>query len=196
MKNDLTCGVVRDLLPSYVEGLLGEESLEAVERHLEDCPECAARRAAMSAPAEAAEENSKEVDYLKRVRKWSAWLVVLAVFFTAVLLLGAAVLKIFVIGTPLQAEYVAVAEAEILDEGETLYLYLWSMGSADAFHSWRLETSDGVTSIYARSVLVSSLYPSGESRIYIPLEGVREVWLGGTSGKLLWRDGRVISQQR
>ena len=26
MKNDLTCGVVRDLLPSYVENLLGEES--------------------------------------------------------------------------------------------------------------------------------------------------------------------------
>ena len=24
MKNDLTCGVVRDLLPSYIEGLLGE----------------------------------------------------------------------------------------------------------------------------------------------------------------------------
>ena len=34
MKNDLTCGVVRDLLPSYVEGLLGEESRQAVDRHL------------------------------------------------------------------------------------------------------------------------------------------------------------------
>ena len=32
MKNDLTCGVVRDLLPSEVEGLLGAESQEAVER--------------------------------------------------------------------------------------------------------------------------------------------------------------------
>ena len=31
MKNDLTCGVVRDLLPSYVEGLLGEESRQAVD---------------------------------------------------------------------------------------------------------------------------------------------------------------------
>ena len=26
MKNDLTCGVVRDLLPSYVEGLTSPES--------------------------------------------------------------------------------------------------------------------------------------------------------------------------
>ena len=41
MKNDLTCGVVRDLLPSYVEGLTAPETNEAVERHLSDC---AARR--------------------------------------------------------------------------------------------------------------------------------------------------------
>ena len=41
MKNDLTCGVVRDLLPSYVEGLTSPESNAAVERHLSECPDCA-----------------------------------------------------------------------------------------------------------------------------------------------------------
>ena len=40
MKNDLTCGLVRDLLPSYVEGLVCGETQEAVERHLADCPGC------------------------------------------------------------------------------------------------------------------------------------------------------------
>ena len=44
MKNDLTCGVVGDLLPSYVENLLGEESRAAVERHLKDCPDCTAKK--------------------------------------------------------------------------------------------------------------------------------------------------------
>ena len=34
MKNDLTCGVVRDLLPSYVEGLTSQETNQAVETHL------------------------------------------------------------------------------------------------------------------------------------------------------------------
>ena len=34
MKNDLTCGVVRDLLPPFVEGLTSEETNRAVERHL------------------------------------------------------------------------------------------------------------------------------------------------------------------
>lgn len=193
MKNDLSCGVVRDLLPSYVEGLLGEESLKAVERHLAGCPECAARKAVMSVPAEAEEETAREVDYLKRVRKWSARLVVLAVVCTAALLLGAAVLKIFIIGTPLQPQSVAIIAAEVRDGGNTLYLSLSSTGSGNAFHGWRLETSDGVTSIYARDVLVSPLHPVGDARIYVPLEGVREIWLGGTSGRLVWRDGRVIT---
>ena len=42
MRNDLTCAVARDLLPSYVEGLTAEETGQAVERHLRSCPDCAA----------------------------------------------------------------------------------------------------------------------------------------------------------
>ena len=48
MKNDLTCGVVRDLLPSYVEGLTSPESNAAVERHLSECPDCAQLRTALA----------------------------------------------------------------------------------------------------------------------------------------------------
>lgn len=195
MKNDLTCGVVRDLLPSYVEGLLGEESLEAVERHLEGCPECAARKAAMFVPAEAAEETAREVDFLKRVRKWNVRWVALAAVCTAAVLLGAAVLKLFVIGTPLQPQSVTIINAEILDEGATLSLSLWSAGSGNAFHSWKLETEDGVTSIRARDVLVSPLNSSGQALIRVPLKDIREVWLGGTSGRLVWQDGMLISPE-
>ena len=34
MKNDLTCAVVRDLLPAFVEGLTSDETNTAVEAHL------------------------------------------------------------------------------------------------------------------------------------------------------------------
>ena len=70
MKNDLTCGVVRDLLPSYVEGLTSPESNTAVERHLSECPDCAQLRTALAgAPKQAAPEDAKEVDYLKKVKR-------------------------------------------------------------------------------------------------------------------------------
>ena len=42
MKNDLTCGVVRDLLPNYIDGLLCVESRQAVDQHLAGCSACTA----------------------------------------------------------------------------------------------------------------------------------------------------------
>ena len=50
MKNDLTCAVVRDLLPSYVEGLTSVETNRAVEAHLTACADCTARKNAMTEP--------------------------------------------------------------------------------------------------------------------------------------------------
>ena len=197
MKNDLTCGVVRDLLPSYVENLLGEESREAVERHLEGCPDCTAKKEAMTAPtgAEETAEAAKEVDFLVKVKKRSAKRVVLAVVCTAAVLLLALVLKVFVIGTPLQAQSVAVLGAH--DNGAQLWLALDSVNSGNAFCGWKLETVDGVTSICARDVLSSPLHHYSSKSLYVPLEGVREVWLGGTSsqGRLLWAEGTIIDKE-
>ena len=103
MKNDLTCGVVRDLLPSYVEGLLGAESQEAVERHLEGCPDCAARWDAMTAPTGEPQKSVEELDFLKQVKRENHRRVIVSVLATFVGLLAAALLKTFVIGTPMQA---------------------------------------------------------------------------------------------
>lgn len=198
MKNDLTCGVVRDLLPSYIEGLLGEDSREAVDRHLETCPACTAQKEAMAAMpgAEAKKEAAKEVDYLKRVKKGTAKKIILAVVCTALVLLGGAALKLFVIGTPLQAQSVAVLN-EGMCSNNSLALSLISTNSGSALYGWKVETVDGVASIYARDVLVSPLHSSGLRYLEVPLEGVREVWLGGTSGqgRLLWAEGTIIDKE-
>lgn len=37
---NLTCGIIKDLLPLYAENLCGDESREAVEAHLETCESC------------------------------------------------------------------------------------------------------------------------------------------------------------
>lgn len=198
MKNELTCGVVRDLLPSYVENLLGEESKEAVDRHLETCPECRERKEDMAAPtgAEETAEAAKEVDFLRRVKKGTVKKIALAVVCTVLVLLGGLALKVFVIGTPLQAQSVAVLEEGICSDN-SLFLYLVSTNSGRAFYGWKMETENGVTSIYARDVLASPLHRFAGKFLSVPLEGVREVWLGGTSsqGRLLWAEGMTIDQE-
>ena len=105
MKNDLTCGVVRDLLPSYVEGLTSPESNTAVERHLSECPDCAQLRTALAgAPKQAAPEDAKEVDYLKKVKRRGLRRVAAAVAVTVLLFTAGVAAKLFVIGTPIQTQ--------------------------------------------------------------------------------------------
>ena len=191
MKNDLTCGVVRDLLPNYVDGLLCGESRQAVDQHLAGCSSCAAVLASMGEPEPEAAEQAREVDYLKRVKLRNNRRVIAAVVCTALVLITALLAKLFIIGTPLQPQSVAVMEAVV--EEDVLCLSLTSVWSANAFHGWRVETENGITSIYARDVLVSPLFPSGSGRVEVPLKGTQEVWLGGVSGRLLWQDGVVIS---
>lgn len=56
----MECGIIRDLLPSYVDGLTSEESNQAVEEHVKECAECKDFLNAMRAELES--ENHLKVD--------------------------------------------------------------------------------------------------------------------------------------
>ena len=189
MKNDLTCAVVRDLLPSYVEGLTSDETNKAVENHLSACPDCMARKNAMTAPAEPAEaaEQSREVDYLKAVKRKSGRRVVIAVLCTLAVILAGCTLMIFVIGSPAQEGELFVAESA--EENGVLRLSISTPASATAYWGWKVETAGGVANISARSVLVSPLFPNGGGTVEVPLDGIREVRL---CGLVVWQDGVAI----
>ena len=190
MKNDLTCGVVRDLLPSYVEGLTSEETNRAVEAHLASCPDCAARRDAMAAPEETAAEQSREVDYLKAVKRRSGRRVVIAILCTMLLILAGFALKIFVIGSPAQEGELIASGFE--EENGVLCLSVTTPYSATAYRGWTVDISDGVANIGARSVLVSPLFPDGGDTVEVPLDGVEEVRL---CGRVVWQDGVAIQHE-
>ena len=188
MKNDLTCGVVRDLLPSYVEGLTSDETNAAVEAHLAACPDCAARRDAMAAPEDAeATEQRREVDYLKTVRRKSGRRVVIAVACTLAVILAGVALKMFVIGEPAGRE--GMSWSMRCDE-TAMDLRVYSTWSGVAYCRWELENNDGVVRLTAKQVLPSVLYDSADHRERIPLDGVQEVWI---AGQLIWQDGIPIS---
>ena len=190
MKNDLTCGVVRDLLPSYVEGLTSEETNRAVEAHLASCPDCAARRDAMAAPEEAAAEQSREVCCLKTVKRRSGRRVGIASVCTMLLILAGFALKIFVIGSPAQEGELIASGFE--EENGVLCLSITTPYSATAYRGWTVDISDGVANIGARSVLVSPLFPDGGDTVEVPLDGVEEVRL---CGRVVWQDGVAIQHE-
>ena len=193
MKAELTCAIVRDLLPAYAEGLTCGETNEAVEAHLAVCPACAAQYAAMTAREDtAAQEEAREVDYLKKVRFRTRRRVALAVICTVLVLAAALAVKIFLVGDPLQPEMVSVT-AQV--EGDTLHLSVASLGSGNALRGWSVENVDGVVTVTARSVLVSLLFSDGTGAVDLPLEDVTEVWLGSGESQLVWQEDTVISRQ-
>lgn len=205
MKNDLTCDVVRDLLPSYAEDLLSEASREAVERHLEGCAECVAQKEAMAALAYAeAEETAKKVDYFKRVKKGTAKKIVLAVVCTALIVAAGFLTKEFVIGRAPEPETISIELAQV-DEDNNLTLLLDTYHGAYELRRLKAVTKDGVLTYTAREVRVNlfqGLFMQ-ETRggmtgywkqipLSIPLNGLTEVWV---CGRLVWQDGMVISKE-
>ena len=36
----ISCSVIRDILPLYVENMVSEDTKEIVEEHIKDCEEC------------------------------------------------------------------------------------------------------------------------------------------------------------
>lgn len=196
MKNDLTCGVVRDLLPSYVENLLGEEAKEAVDRHLETCPECRERKEDMAAPAEEAAEPEKEVDYLKRVKKGTVHKIVLAVVCTVLLVVGGYLLKEFVIGRTPDAEHISIENPQV-DAENNLNLLADTYWGAYELRGLKSTEENGILTYTAREVRVNPFqtaqggYRKQIPLLSIPLKGLDEVWI---CGRLVWQDGMVIDR--
>ena len=192
MKNDLTCGVVRDLLPSYVEGLTSTESNTAVERHLSGCPDCAQLRTALAgAPKQAAPEDAKEVDYLKKVKRRGWRRVAAAVAVTVLLFTAGVAAKLFVIGTPIQTQ--GMSWVISTDVPGQLDIRVYSIWSGTACRQWETEQEpEGIVRVTCRQVLPSHLSNSGDYRAVLNTEGVNAVYLGD---QLIWQGGVEISPQ-
>lgn len=73
MKNELSCQIVRDILPIYIDKLTGDETNAAVESHLEGCEECRKVLRDMEERVEPddpkREQDEKTIDYFKQVRR-------------------------------------------------------------------------------------------------------------------------------
>lgn len=190
MKNDLSCAVVRDLLPNYLEGLTSGETNQALETHLAACTDCAACKAAMTGeepPAAEAAEQEREVDYLKKVKRRNGRRVLLAILCTVLLFVASVAVKIFIIGQPVTAQGVHYA---MMDDGSILGLQLSSTGSANAFRGWKAEIRDGAAYVTGRSVLVSPLYRDGTATVRVPLDGITQVYV---CDRLVWENGIAIT---
>ncbi|MBR2100310.1 MAG: zf-HC2 domain-containing protein [Eubacterium sp.] len=69
MKYELPCGVVNDLLPSYIDDLTSEESNTAIKSHLDNCDNCRNAYLQMSENIDSNNIIINETELLKKSKK-------------------------------------------------------------------------------------------------------------------------------
>ena len=146
----MKCEVIRDLFPSYIDGLTSEESNELIEEHLEECRECGEYLASMK--EEIVEENQpvknkKAVQPFRKLRQKTRRKILLAA--------GGAVL---ICGL-------------IFGGGLLYYSRTWTANSEDV--KMTIETWDGIASIrFSPEKKNSRLYAeTGEDNTITIVEG-------------------------
>lgn len=88
MKHNLDCRIVRDLLPSYVDGLTCDFTTQAIEEHVKECEACSRILQHMKEPEQHEEVEKVEVDYLKKIRGRTSRLLTIGGASTIILILG------------------------------------------------------------------------------------------------------------
>jgi hypothetical protein len=196
MKNDLTCAVVRDLLPSYIDKLTSEETNKAVEQHLEGCEDCRRVLAAMQGEggpaADANKAEPKEIDYLKKVRT-GTWKRVVAGIVAAAFVFGASAwIKVHRIGNDMDPS--AVNITRVVVSGDTVAVAgNFKDKSLGVTHADMLLKENGVMEIAYRAAKKDG--KDNDFDFVAQGEGygnVQEIRMGD---RLVWYQGVLIDEQ-
>ncbi len=187
--NKFPCDVVRDLFPSYIDGLTSDTTNEIIKEHVEECAPCKDILVAMQAPTAPIfnMEEKKEVDFLKKNRRRNGIIAVgsmiAALFVVAIVLC----IKTFFVGRYAYPELMAW-DLEV--NGNRMELEVM-LGRQSAVSSVDYEEEAGVVKVSAEYVGRSIFNQKSDYKSeYIADEEIKQVWIGD---RIIWSQGEKIS---
>lgn len=201
MKNDLTCEVVQDLLPSYVDGLTSDVSNQAVEQHMKTCKSCQNLYYEMQEPMNGEYESEvvqgqmldaempSEIDYLKKIRKKNRMRILAAVLIVVIAVSIGAWSKIYVIGQKVeQAEFV---QADVVVENHKVSVQGVLLDKTKGVADVAFQEQDGIVTVSLRETRKSSFHTNEFQADYQSSGEVKQVVL---KNRILWDDGVSIDE--
>lgn len=199
MKNDLTCEVVQDLLPSYVDGLTSDVSNQAVEQHMKTCESCRKLYSEMREPMngedvseindgqKADSKKSSEIDYLKKIRKKNRMRILAAVLIVVITVGVGLWSKVYVVGQEVeQAEFV---QANVAVEDHKVSVQGLLLDATKGVSDVAFQEKDGIVTVSLRETRKSSFHTNEFQADYQSSEDVKQVVL---ENRILWDDGVSI----
>ena len=186
--NQLPCEVVRDLLPSYVDGLTGDITNELVRQHLDSCPDCLARRTAMGASEAMAQTDAREIDFLKKNRRKNRRVILWSMLGTALLAIALVLIYTFLIGTKAAPDILACRAA--VEDETRLTLTGDITDSLHVVSGIRFRQEGGTVYATVRTAMPGLLRGDGINGAYAASQKITQVVV---NGRIVWEDGISIS---
>ena len=199
MKNDLTCEVVQDLLPSYVDGLTSDVSNQAVEQHLKTCESCRNLYSEMREPMNGEDVSDindgqkadprklSEIDYLKKIRKKNRMRILAAVLIVVIAVGVAFWSKVYIIGEKVQQ--VEFVQAGVVVEDHNVSVQGLLLDTTKGVSDVAFREKDGIVTVSLRETRKSSFHTNEFQADYQSSEDVKQVVL---ENRILWDDGVSI----
>ncbi|MDO5409824.1 MAG: DUF4825 domain-containing protein [Lachnospiraceae bacterium] len=145
MSAKIRCHIIKDLLPLYLDDLVSEETGAEIKQHLLECPDCSEYYEHMKSDflekqRQKQEENQKEINYLKKIKKTTNRKVLLGTVLTLFACLFALAVKLFIIGSPNESYYTTY-----VNDGEnSIYVGGVFMDSSSVYSRYKIKkTKEG-----------------------------------------------------
>lgn len=189
MKHKLPCELIRDLFPSYIDGLTSEVTNTMVKDHVEECKECKNILNAMKDPAAEPQEShdKEEIDFLKKTRKKSQKVILGSVITAVIVIAVVLAAKLFFIGSYVYNENIA---CEVSVEGKQLSLNGVIADSRLGISSVEYEEKDGIVTVSFKAVTKSPFHPGEFQSEYEASEDIKQVRL---DERVVWSQGESVS---
>ncbi|MCR5610462.1 MAG: zf-HC2 domain-containing protein [Clostridiales bacterium] len=168
----IPCDVIKDLLPSYTDGIASEETAKLVDEHLAECDECRGALDAMRGEPERTEDDGREIDYLKKNKRRNRRIAAVCVLAACLLVALAAFLKLFVIGSVGDASgmsYIASVEGTKLTSSVSVD------GEKRSIKKLEYRELDGVVYVTPRTVVSKLFGKTGLTDEYTAKEEIKKV---------------------
>ncbi len=188
MDTRLDCEIVRDLLPSYADGLTSGVTNQAIEAHIVSCAECSKALFAMREPECKEQPPAPEVDYLKKVRRRTGYTAVLCAAGAVVLVIAFICIRLFAFGNELDP---AGVNYSAFVSGNTVYFNGSLRSTESGISRVSFEQDGSVVTAFLYKAPKSFLNRSELSEQYEAEGVVTQIRFGGL---IVWENGMEISR--
>ena len=201
--NKKDCDIVKDLLPSYSDGLTSQETNSFIEEHLKKCDECKNMLKNMNKKIDLDEniDQTKEVKYLKGFKTRRNLIVVISIILTICICIGVILIRVPLDTDKFNVEWMYMTSNEQNSGEKTLQIYI-STEYNNIVVTGESEFCDGEKEI---NIKLKGGIPNGLSGgyygIYTPInisEETEKIYIEGAWGKkkLIWsKDMEVMTKE-